>query len=75
MKINNHHTKTIGFWCAVLSLFFAIGYSIPQLLSTAKIIPHPLDLFWLFLPSLFLAPAFLITMIGLHFIAAASLKI
>jgi hypothetical protein len=65
----------IGFWAAILSLFFAIGYCVPQLLSTARIIPHPQDLFWLFLPSLFLAPAFLITMICLHYRAPGDLKI
>jgi hypothetical protein len=61
--------KQIGFWSAILSLVFAIGYCIPQLLSTLEILPHPHDLFWLFLPSLFLAPAFLVTMICLHYTA------
>ncbi|CAN5357166.1 hypothetical protein BH09BAC6_BH09BAC6_03660 [soil metagenome] len=65
----------IGFWSAILSLIFAIGYSIPQLLSTFGAIPHPQDLFWLFLPSLFLAPAFLVTMICLHYRAPEGLKI
>lgn len=75
MAIPNNHIKAIGFWFSMLSLFFAIGYSVPQLLSTAKIIPHPYDLFWLFFPSLLLAPAFLITMICLHYCASAGLKI
>lgn len=65
----------IGFVTATLSVIFGIGYSIPQILSTAHIIPHPQDLFWLFLPSLFLAPAFLIVIICLHYAASASLKI
>ena len=71
----NKIIKKIGFWSAVLSLFFALGYSVPQILSELKIIPHPKDLFWLFLPSLFLAPAFLLTMISFHYIAPGDLKI
>ena len=65
----------VGFATAVLSLIFAVGYSIPQILSAAQIIPHPQDLFWLFLPSLFLAPSFLIAIVCLHYVASASLKI
>ena len=65
----------IGFRTAVLSVFLGLGYSVPQILSAAKIIPHPQDLFWLFLPSLFLAPVFLIAIICLHYAATASLRI
>ncbi len=59
--------RQIGYWSSMLSLIFAIAYSIPQLLSAAKLIPHPQDLYWLFVPSLFLAPSFLIAMICLHY--------
>ncbi len=72
------HTLSVnkmGFITAVLSVIFGFGYSIVQILSTAQIIPHPQDLFWLFLPSLFLAPSFLIATICLHYAASASLKI
>ena len=65
----------MGFITAILSVIFGIGYSIAQILATAQVIPHPLDLFWLFLPSLFLAPSFLIAIICLHYAASASLKI
>jgi hypothetical protein len=57
----------LGFWSALLSLFFALGYSLSQLLSWLKVIQYPHDQFWLFFPSLFLAPAFLVTMICLHY--------
>jgi hypothetical protein len=67
--------RTIGYWSALSAAFFACGYSVAQILSTAGIIPHPQDLFWLFLPSLFLAPAFLLTMICLHYVAEADQKI
>jgi len=36
---------------------------------------YPKDQFWLFLPSLFLAPAFLITMISLHYSSQKEAKI
>ena len=65
----------MGFITAMLSVIFGFVYSIAQILSTAQIIPHPQDLFWLFLPSLFLAPSFLIAIICLHYAAGASLKI
>ncbi len=62
-----HNVRRIGYWAASLSIFFAIAYSVPQLFSTFKLIPHPQDLVWLFAPSLFLAPSFLITMVCLHY--------
>lgn len=67
--------QKIGWWAATFSLLFALGYCVAQLLSTFTMLPHPHDLFWLFLPSLFLAPAFVVTMICLHYIAAPSVKI
>lgn len=63
------HLRTIGYYSALLSLIFAIGYAIPQILSSSGILPHPKDLFWLFLPSLFLGPAFLATMVCLHYMS------
>lgn len=59
--------RSTGYWSAILSLVFAVGYCIAELLSTFGVIPHPHNLFWLFLPSLFLAPAFLVTMLCLHY--------
>jgi hypothetical protein len=69
------NVRTIGYWSAWSAAFLACGYSLAQLLSTAGILPHPKDLFWLFLPSLFLAPAFLITMICLHYMVKVEQKI
>jgi hypothetical protein len=70
-----NNIRSTGRWSAILATIFAIGYSVPQLLSVFKIIPHPQDLYWLFAPSLFLAPAFLITMICLDFSVPVNLKI
>ncbi|MBS1527364.1 MAG: hypothetical protein JST19_17050 [Bacteroidetes bacterium] len=67
--------RELGYCSAALALFFALAYSVAQLMSTFELIPHPQDLFWLFLPSLFLAPAFLLTMISLHYTADESVKI
>ena len=71
----NSSLSKIGFWSATLSVIFGFGYSVPQILSEIKVIPHPQDLFWLFLPSLFLAPSFLIAMICLHYSADLNLKV
>jgi len=70
-----NNIKKIGTWASSLSLLFALGYSVPQILSTVEVLPHPQDMFWLFLPSLFLAPAFLVTMICLDFSAPVNKKI
>ena len=67
--------RIIGYWSAWSATIFACGYSVAQILSTAGIIPHPQDLFWLFLPSLFLAPAFLLMMVCLHYMVSADKKI
>lgn len=56
-----------GRWFAIGTTVFAIGYSIPQLLSVAGMIPFPQDLIWFFVPSLLLAPSFLIVMVCLHY--------
>ena len=73
--MNNLTINKIGFWSAALAVIFGFGYCIPQILSELKVLPHPQDLFWLFLPSLFLAPVFLIAMISLHYTADTGLKI
>ena len=71
----NKYVQIIGKWAACLSIVFAIGYSIPQILSALKIITYPSDQFWLFLPSLFLASTFLITMVCLHYAVGSDNKI
>ena len=65
----------IGYWSSFSSLVFAIAYSVAQLLSWLKWLRPPTEQFWLFLPSLFLAPAFLLTMVALHYKTFGTLKI
>src|SRR4051794_33254184 len=69
------NVKRIGKPAALLSAVFAIIYSVFQLLAAFKIIEHPHELFWLFLPSLILAFTFLITVICLHFLVNEENKI
>lgn len=73
--MNTHIENKIGRPAAILSAFFAIAYSVFQLLVVFKRIPHPQDLFWLFLPSLFLAYTFLVTVICLHHIVLQERKV
>lgn len=65
----------MGHWSALLSAWLGFAYSVPQIFSTLKILPHPQDLTWLFLPSLFLAPCFLLTMICLHYVVDTARRI
>jgi hypothetical protein len=74
-KITSNPVQAIGTWSALLSLVFALGYVGAQLFSWLKLITYPGEMFWLFLPSLFLAPSFLITMICLHYMASDRLKV
>lgn len=74
-SIHRHPVLSIGMWASVLSAVFAMGYSIAQILAWFKLIPPAAEPFWLFLPSLFLGPAFLITMSCLHFVAPKQLRI
>ena len=67
--------RKVGFYAAILSVIFTIFYCIPQILSTSKLLVYPHDLFWLFLPSLFLGSTFLVTMISLHYSRVENLKL
>jgi len=73
MKVDN--AKMTGKTAAVLSAAFAIVYSVFAVLSVFKLIPHPYELFWQFLPSLLLAFAFVVTIICLHYSVAEELKV
>jgi len=68
-------SNSIGWWSAIFAGGFGIVYSVFQILSTLKLIPHPRDMFWLFTPSLLLAPAFLVAMICLHYYANNKVKL
>lgn len=70
------NVKQVGFWTAILAAIFGSAYSIAELLNTfGHVFSFPENLIWLFTPSLFLAPAFLITMICAHYFAPSDKKI
>jgi hypothetical protein len=73
MKAGN--VKMIGRPASTLAAAFAIIYSVFAVLSVIKIIPHPYELFWQFLPSLLLGFAFVVTIICLHYSIGEELKV
>lgn len=54
----------IGRWSAALSAIFGMAYILPQIAVAMGMIPSPWDLISLFVPSLFLASAFLVLMVS-----------
>ena len=62
----------LGFWAAVVALFAAVAYGIPQLLQVAGVLHDPWDRILIFAPSLVLAPAFVAAMACLHVVTPAS---
>jgi hypothetical protein len=55
----------LGYWAAIACTVFAIAYSIAQILSVAGVLHFPSDLVTMFIPSLLLAPCFLVVMVCL----------
>ena len=64
------NANKIGRPAAVLAAVFAVTYSVIAILSLLKLLPHPYELFWQFLPSLLLAFAFVTTVVCLHYTVA-----
>src|SRR4051812_31537544 len=73
MKQSN--ANKIGRPAAGFGAVFALMYSVFAILSLLKLLPHPYDLLWQFLPSLLLAFAFVITIVCLHYTVAEEKKI
>lgn len=67
--------KSIGYWSGLLTTVFAIIYIIPQLIQGIDMPETKMSLVWFLTPSLFLAPAFLIMMVAIHYYAPESKKI
>lgn len=67
--------KSIGYWSGLLTTVFAIIYIIPQLIQGIDMPETKMSLVWILTPSLFLAPAFLIMMVAIHYYAPVSKKI
>src|SRR5215204_1046533 len=69
------NANKIGKPAAVLAAVFALTYCVFAILSLLKLLTHPYDLLWQFLPSLLLAFAFVITIVCLHYTVAEENKI
>jgi len=66
-NFNMKDAYRLGRCSAIMSAIFALSYCTAQILAWLNILPHPFELFWIFLPSLFLAPAYLLTVICLYY--------
>lgn len=65
----------VGYWAAFGTLVFSITYAIPQVVLGIEM-PETLPWLWIILlPSLLLAPAFLIQMVAVHHRTPAHLRI
>ena len=71
----NKISNKIGFWSAIATLIFTLAYGITQLIIGIDMPFSPKDIVYILLPSILLAPSFLITMIAVHYHALQNLKI
>lgn len=65
----------LGNPAAILTAVFAIIYSVFQLVAAFSIIKHPYELTWLFIPSIFLAFCYVITIVCLHYTIPVNRKV
>jgi hypothetical protein len=68
-------TSRIGFWSAVLSFVFGLGYIVFQAADWAGLTPAPWSLMTLTFPSFWLALSFVILMISIYHYASDDRKI
>jgi len=68
-------TSRIGFWSAVLSFVFGMGYIVFQAAQWAGLTPAPWHLITLTFPSFWLALSFVILMISVYYYASEERKI
>jgi hypothetical protein len=69
-----NYMARLGKGAAWLSIIFSLAYSIVQLMALLQWIPYPYDLVGMFLPSLLLAPCFVVVMVALHYTAPAAAR-
>jgi hypothetical protein len=74
MKPNKINIK-IGLWSALSTTLFALIYIVPQLIIGIDMPESKKDLFWILIPSMFLALSFLIMMISVHYYASEDKRI
>ena len=67
---NSKITLKIGFWSSLGTTMFALIYIVPQLIIGIDMPESKNDLFWILIPSMFLALSFLIMMVSVHYYAS-----
>lgn len=60
---------------SAIASIIALVYGILQILFGLQVIPHPGNLYWFFMPTLMLAPVFLIVMVCLDLVAKEKSRI
>ena len=66
-NIDGKSVTRLGFWSAVLTGLFSIGFITPQIIFMFFFTPAKYwELTWLMAPSLFLAPSFVVLMVSIH---------
>jgi hypothetical protein len=66
-NIDRESVSRLGFWAAVLTALFSIGFITPQIIFMFVFTPAKhWELTWLMVPSLFLAPSFVVLMVSIH---------
>jgi len=74
--MDNKSVARFGFWSAVLTALFSIGYIAPQIIFMVFFAPAKhWELTWLTAPSLFLAPSFVALMVSIHYFVRDERKI
>ena len=75
-NIDGKLVNRFGFWSAVLTALFSIGYITPQIIFMIFSAPAKhWELTWLTAPSLFLAPSFVVLMVSIHYFVRDERKI
>jgi hypothetical protein len=62
-----------AYWAALAAAAASIAYGVPQILQVMGVLPDPLDRILIFLPSLILAPCFVLAMAALQMQTPAGL--
>jgi len=78
MRPGIENVSRLGFWSAVLSAVFAIAYIVAEIAHLLGLLgPHgsPLSLILRMVPSLLLAPSFVVLMVSIHHYASEEKKI
>lgn len=71
----NKLISRFGFWSAILSFVFGVGYIVAQGADYAGIPGKPWDLITLMFPSIVLASSFVIMMVSIYYYASVERKI